>query len=149
MVTLQADGSVEFSFFRPEASEMFLVGDFNGWHRTSQPMTREASGYWSCRICVPEGIYRFRYRAGGQWYVDYAAFGVECGPYGHDSIVRVERSQVTCPAITGNGSDSDFTRAASGTREGDVRRRSGESAISPKQTGMRQRNPVVSLLAVP
>jgi 1,4-alpha-glucan branching enzyme len=96
MVTQQADGTTEFRFFRPDAAEMFLVGDFNSWQPSAVPMAAEPGGFWRCRLSLSEGLYRFRYRSGDQWYVDYAAFGVECGPYGHDSMLRVERKQITC-----------------------------------------------------
>lgn len=130
MVTLQADGSIEFRFYRPDVWEMFLVGDFNGWHQASHPMTRDVSGHWSCRIHLPEGVYKFRYRSSGHWYVDYAAFGVECGPYGHDSVLSIERSQVTSLTIACTRAGIDSATAASGTQEGDMGWYSGESAIS-------------------
>jgi hypothetical protein len=41
------------------------------------------------------GEFRFRYCADGEWYADYAAFGVEPGRFGMDSIVRVP----TAPAV--------------------------------------------------
>ena len=40
-------------------------------------------------INLPPGSYRFRYWADGQWFCDYAAFGVEPGPFGLDSVVRI------------------------------------------------------------
>lgn len=98
MVTQQADGAMEFRFFRPDADEMFLVGDFNGWQCSGLPMTPGPAGVWLCRLSLPEGFYRFRYRSGDRWYVDYASFGVECGPYGHDSILKVSERQMTCSA---------------------------------------------------
>lgn len=82
---------MEFRFFRPDAAEMFLVGDFNGWHDTALPMTLERGGFWRCRLRLPEGLYRFKYRSGDQWYVDHAAFGVDYGPHGQDSMLRIER----------------------------------------------------------
>ena len=38
---------------------------------------------------LPAGEFRFRYCADGEWFADYAAFGVEPGRFGLDSIVRV------------------------------------------------------------
>ncbi len=83
------DNWVEFLFFRPGANRVHLVGDFNGWHESSLPMARLDDGYWTARLRLPPGEYKFRYRSDGQWFTDYAAFGVEHGPFGLDSIIKV------------------------------------------------------------
>jgi 1,4-alpha-glucan branching enzyme len=90
MVTIKRN-NVEFRFFRPLARQVYLAGDFNRWRITDLPMRRQAGGYWSIRLALPDGEFRFRYLADGQWFTDYAAFGVEEGPLGVDSIVRVRR----------------------------------------------------------
>lgn len=88
MVTLKGE-VVEFRFYRPEARQVHLAGDFNGWRGHDLPMSRTADGYWTAKVRLPAGEFKFRYLADGQWYCDYAAFGVEPGPYGMDSLVRV------------------------------------------------------------
>ena len=52
-------------------------------------MVRTADGYWHTQLELPTGEFKFRYLADGQWYVDYAGFGLEYGTYGPDSIVRI------------------------------------------------------------
>lgn len=69
----------------------FLVGDFNQWRQKEVPMKKGHDGYWQANLKLGPGIYRFRYWSDGQWYTDYAAFGIESGPMGNDSIVRVAR----------------------------------------------------------
>jgi 1,4-alpha-glucan branching enzyme len=88
MVTVKSK-FVEFEFFRPHAHEVHIVGDFNGWRNDQLPMHQTADGHWQARVRLPEGVFRFRYFADGQWYTDYAAFGVEPGPYGPVGIVYV------------------------------------------------------------
>ncbi len=88
MVTIR-EGWVEFSFFRPQAQRVHLAGDFNHWREGELPMVRAANGYWTAKMRLPAGEFKFRYCADGQWFTDYAAFGVEPGRYGMDSIVRV------------------------------------------------------------
>ncbi len=88
MVNVIGD-SVEFTFFRPEASQVHLAGDFNGWQENSLPMTPSGNGYWTAIVSLPAGEFKFRYCADGEWFTDYAAFGVEPGRFGLDSIVRV------------------------------------------------------------
>ena len=34
----------------PGARELYLIGDFNGWNRTSHPMTRNNRGVWEIRL---------------------------------------------------------------------------------------------------
>jgi len=88
MVTITEDW-VEFSFYRPGASQVHLAGDFNNWQGGQLAMVRGEDGYWHARVKLPAGEFRFRYCADGQWYTDFAAFGVEPGRFGMDSIVRV------------------------------------------------------------
>lgn len=77
---------IYFRFYRPQAEQISVVGDFNGWNPKMTPMSREENGYWSARLNLKDGVYKFRYLAnGGQWFTDYAAHGIECA----DSLVIV------------------------------------------------------------
>lgn len=88
MVTVEGR-TASFRFLRPSAGRVFLAGDFNGWKPGDLAMIREADGFWTATLRLAPGEYRFRYWADGQWFVDYAAFGVEHGPFGLDGMVRV------------------------------------------------------------
>ncbi len=94
MVTQQTDGTVEFSFFRPEAKQVSLSGDFNGWHKTSMPMSKDQDGWWRYSFRLAPGQYEFRYLSDGQWFTDYAAFGLERGPFGWNSVLKVDPPSV-------------------------------------------------------
>lgn len=83
------DSWVVFSFYRPQAEQVHIAGDFNDWREGDLPMRRTEDGYWMARMRLPAGEFRFRYHADGQWFTDYAAFGVEPGRFGLDSILRV------------------------------------------------------------
>jgi 1,4-alpha-glucan branching enzyme len=100
MVTQLPDGFVEFRFYRPEARHVMLAGEFNGWHKSNLPMHMDKDGWWRYQLCLAPGCYQFRYVADGDWHTDYAAFGLEPGPFGLNSVVKVEpvsRTQ-TAPA---------------------------------------------------
>lgn len=100
MVTL--DGNwVEFRFFRPQAQQVHLAGDFNGWREGELPMVLSSEGYWTARLRLPAGEFRFRYCADGEWFADFAAFGVEPGRFGMDSVLRITAQplRVIRPAI--------------------------------------------------
>jgi 1,4-alpha-glucan branching enzyme len=88
MVTVHGS-YVQFRFFRPGAQSVHLAGDFNGWQDHALQMIPTGNGYWVAVLRLEPGAYRFRYIADGRWYADYAAFGIEYGPYGPDSVVRV------------------------------------------------------------
>jgi len=90
MVTQTRGTEVVFRFFRPQARKVYLVGDFNGWNRSAMPMTRTEHGEWIYRLELPEGTYQFKYLADGEWFLDYAAFGVERGPYGWNSVLVID-----------------------------------------------------------
>ena len=77
MTENRVDGEVEFSFFRLGVRQVFLAGEFNDWNTSTLPMRREPDGWWRCRLRLAPGTYRFKYLADRQWYLDYAAFGVE------------------------------------------------------------------------
>jgi 1,4-alpha-glucan branching enzyme len=94
MVTV-TENWVEFKFYRPSAKNVALAGDFNNWRVGELRMVRSEDGYWQAKMKLPAGEFRFRYCADGEWYADYAAFGVEPGRFGMDSIVRVTPAPVT------------------------------------------------------
>ena len=100
MVTVKAD-VVEFCFYRPQAHKVSIAGEFNGWRDEELEMLPTSEGYWRTTVRLPVGEFRFRYCADGEWFTDYASFGVQPGPFGMDSIVRVETQSAheidTCP----------------------------------------------------
>jgi 1,4-alpha-glucan branching enzyme len=93
MVTVNHN-EAEFRFFRPSARAVYLVGEFNGWNQDDMPMKKSAKGYWTSKLRLPCGSFRFRYWADGQWFTDFAAFGVEPGPYGPVGVVYVPEPAV-------------------------------------------------------
>ncbi|NLX23914.1 MAG: hypothetical protein GXY55_19855 [Phycisphaerae bacterium] len=93
MVTKKQGGRVEFRFCRPNARRVFLAGDFNGWNPSVTPMTRTASGEWVHELELGEGVYQFKYLADDAWFLDYAAFGIEQGPFGWNSVIVVDKQK--------------------------------------------------------
>ena len=89
MMVQVTDECVEFAFYRPQAECVSLAGEFNEWRTGELPMEKTSGGYWMTRIHLPAGEFKFRYCADGEWFTDYAAFGVEPGRFGMDSIVRI------------------------------------------------------------
>lgn len=107
MVTIR-DEWIYFDFYRPDARQVHLAGDFNDWQEGELAMAPSKDGYWTTKMRLPAGEFRFRYLADGEWFTDYAAFGVEPGPHGLDSVVRVPA--VTLKVAT-PAADSEFAAA--------------------------------------
>src|SRR5262249_28857331 len=49
--TVDGIAGTYFAVWAPNAAEVLVIGDFNGWDRTAHPMRpRERSGIWECFI---------------------------------------------------------------------------------------------------
>jgi len=105
-MVIVTEGWVEFSFYRPQAKNVFLVGEFNEWRSQDLRMAQSSEGYWQAKMHLPAGEFKFRYRADGEWFADYAAFGVEPSRFGLDSIVRVPTVPVKLPVHAATPSQS-------------------------------------------
>lgn len=93
MVSIREDGRIEFKFYRPNASDVRVAGDFDKWAGRT-PMRNAGKGWWILDAELPPGEYRFCYRADGQQYADYAAFGVEATGKGWNSVLIVPEVEV-------------------------------------------------------
>lgn len=61
---------IEFRLEGPNAQEVCLVGDFNGWDLKAHPMRKNKKGLWTKTITVFHGRYEYRFYADGQWLND-------------------------------------------------------------------------------
>jgi 1,4-alpha-glucan branching enzyme len=92
----QAACKVKFRLSPEEAqgaSALFLVGDFNNWSDTADPMKQLKDGSFSLEIKVPAGQeYQFRYRTGDNvWFNDPEADALVPSEYGgvENSLLKV------------------------------------------------------------
>lgn len=78
---------IELKYVDPEAKEVFVAGDFNGWDTTSHPMKRDKEGVWKAKLRLLPGRYEYKFFADGQW-VHYVR-GVERvpNPFGTENMV--------------------------------------------------------------
>jgi 1,4-alpha-glucan branching enzyme len=56
-----------FDFYAPEAREVFVVGEFNGWNAKATPMARGADGVWRVELTLPPGFYRYNFVVDSIW----------------------------------------------------------------------------------
>jgi 1,4-alpha-glucan branching enzyme len=76
-----------------DAAVVYLVGDFNSWSHTSNPMKKLKNGGFSLELDLPSGQdYQFRYLTDtGVWFSDDAAEAYVPNPFSgeHNSLVKV------------------------------------------------------------
>jgi 1,4-alpha-glucan branching enzyme len=59
-------GGVRFTLLAPGATQVFLVGSFNGWAKSATPMTRvDGASLWSVDVPLAEGEHTFMYLIDG------------------------------------------------------------------------------------
>ncbi len=74
------------------ADQVHLVGDFNGWSRTSHPLTCDRNdGSWYITLELERGHrYEFRYLVNGrEWHNDWKADEYVANPYGATNSVVI------------------------------------------------------------
>ncbi|MEI7989109.1 MAG: isoamylase early set domain-containing protein [Chloroflexota bacterium] len=74
-----------------QSKSAHLLGEFNDWDPTINPMKRQKNGEFSVTVTLAPGIYRFRYLLDGErWENDLAADSYMPNEYGsEDSVVEV------------------------------------------------------------
>jgi 1,4-alpha-glucan branching enzyme len=77
--------------FKAEADSLTLVGDFNGWDETANPMKKAKDGTFSVSVEMESGIeQQFRYLANGNtWLNDEAADKYVISSFGSENSVVV------------------------------------------------------------
>jgi 1,4-alpha-glucan branching enzyme len=97
MITVRGGGSRRKRFARvtftipnrPEIAAAAVVGDFNGWSTTADPMVTDGDVF-TATLSLPIGVrYRFRYLVDGMcWENDWAADDYEANDDGgHNSVL--------------------------------------------------------------
>ena len=61
---------VHFIFQAPEANEVYLAGEFNGWHTQTMPMIKAENGVWKAAMELNVGLYEYKLFVDGAWMED-------------------------------------------------------------------------------
>lgn len=73
---------------KPDAKEVYLAGDFNGWNPKAQRMDRW-NGRFMTKTKLPHGEYQYKFVIDGEWHVDPAGEQVP-NDYGTtNNVIRV------------------------------------------------------------
>ena len=62
--------NVTFTLLEPNAKQVALTGDFNGWASDATPMTRYGDGHWEATIALAPGRYEYKFVVDGNWKHD-------------------------------------------------------------------------------
>jgi 1,4-alpha-glucan branching enzyme len=62
--------NVSFALHRPDAKQVLLGGDFNGWATGAAPMKRHGDGHWETTVPLAPGRYQYKFLVDGQWIED-------------------------------------------------------------------------------
>lgn len=74
----------------PEATSVYLVGDFNDWNEQSDPMEKLRDGRYKLALKLEPGQeYQFRYLVDGEWHNDWEADRYSSNPFSGDNSVVV------------------------------------------------------------
>jgi 1,4-alpha-glucan branching enzyme len=87
-----AESKVRFTLRAPKASSVVVVGDFNGWSKSSTPLTDEdGDGIWTVSVPLEPGIYQYNFLVDGkEWRSDPAADGRRRDGFGgYNSVLRI------------------------------------------------------------
>jgi 1,4-alpha-glucan branching enzyme len=87
------EGGVEFVCFAPKARRVAIVGDFNNWSTSADPMfDREEKGAWSITLPLPPGRYEYKFLIDGdKWIPDVGnPKKVKDGFGAYNSVVEVK-----------------------------------------------------------
>lgn len=87
------EGGVVFTYLDTKATRVNIVGDFNNWSMTADPMyDREGNGEWTIRLPLESGRYEYKFLIdGSKWIPDPANQDTTDDGFGWlNSIVTVE-----------------------------------------------------------
>ncbi|MFP4195120.1 MAG: glycogen-binding domain-containing protein [Desulfobacterales bacterium] len=67
---LKGRKQVLFSVLAPDASEVRICGDFNGWNGQKHLLKREPGGFWEKTLTLQPGRYEYKFQVDGNWFLD-------------------------------------------------------------------------------
>jgi len=75
----------------PQATEVYLAGDFNQWQPEKRRMSKYKDGTFRAKVSLKPGKYQYKFVADGVWISDAEAPEQVVNPFGSlNSQIRVE-----------------------------------------------------------
>ena len=88
-VVKKTSPSTEFTLFAPNASEVYLTGDFNDWSPTEFKARRFKDGTWKKKVMLKPGQYEYLFLVDSQWCTDPENPNRTTNPFGSENSVVV------------------------------------------------------------
>ena len=81
---------INFYCNAPEATSVYLMGDFNDWNPRSLPMERRVDGWWFAQVPLSHGHHHYLFLVDGTPTLDPHATGtVQVDRYANVSVLAV------------------------------------------------------------
>ena len=78
---------VNFTLSAPEAQNVFLAGDFNGWDINSHPLKKGTKGKWKVSVDLMPGRYEYRFLVDGEWRNNPDCTAFASNPFGGENCI--------------------------------------------------------------
>ena len=62
--------NIELTFRSPDARNVYVAGEFNGWDTQSLPMQKDKNGIWRSKVKLLPGRYEYKFFADNAWVED-------------------------------------------------------------------------------
>jgi len=80
---------VDFQFPAPDATKVYLSGEFNNWDTSANPMKKDKKGVWKTSLTLRPGRYEYRFFKDGKWENDTSCAGCVSNDFGSMNCVRI------------------------------------------------------------
>ncbi len=80
------DGAV-VRIYAPDATSIHLVGDFNGWNISRDPLVQVGKGWWEIRLDLEPGVYQYKLVVDGAWVLPAEAERTVSDGFGGENAV--------------------------------------------------------------
>lgn len=77
-----------FQLIEPDATEVFLVGDFTDWEEDPIMLKRQNDGLWKTTVELEPGQHEYRFLVDGEWRNDSRCPLRKANPFGGENCVR-------------------------------------------------------------
>ena len=82
---------LDFSISAPEAKEVYIAGDFNGWRLDDSSRMQKDNDIWKKIMNITPGRHHYRFVIDGKWVDDPNNPNKEKNPYGElDSLIEIQ-----------------------------------------------------------
>jgi len=79
----------EFSLSAPQATSVFIAGDFNQWNLSAHPLKQDKKGVWKISLPLGSGRYEYRFLVDGQWQNDPNCSSFIENPFGTLNCLKI------------------------------------------------------------